>query len=188
MGAMASQITSLTIVHSSVIQAQIIKNIKAPRHWPLCGEFTGNRWIPAQMAGNAENVSIWWRYHVDLVESYGLMHLGAHCFKGWVIQWHQTMSRTDLRVYWLHGICVTPQDLRKIMSMEFHSNSKHVGRIGTKYRQHIFGVFLCGGKCVEIPVVCYCNNLSSPNKLCPFDLFKWNLHHIGRPSSCAYNG
>ena len=34
-------------------------NIKAPRHWPLCGEF------PAQMASNAENVSIWWRHHVN---------------------------------------------------------------------------------------------------------------------------
>ena len=22
------------------------KNIKAPRHWPLCGEFTGDGWIP----------------------------------------------------------------------------------------------------------------------------------------------
>ena len=22
------------------------KTIKAPRHWPLCGEFTGDRWIP----------------------------------------------------------------------------------------------------------------------------------------------
>ena len=22
------------------------KNVKAPRHWPLCGEFTGDRWIP----------------------------------------------------------------------------------------------------------------------------------------------
>ena len=26
-------------------QAQIKENIKAPRHWPLCGEFTGDRWI-----------------------------------------------------------------------------------------------------------------------------------------------
>ena len=33
MGAMASQITTK-------------ENIKAPRHWPLCGEFTGDRWIP----------------------------------------------------------------------------------------------------------------------------------------------
>ena len=28
------------------IQTQIKRNIKAPRHWPLCGEFTGDRWIP----------------------------------------------------------------------------------------------------------------------------------------------
>ena len=26
-------------------QAQIKQNIKAPRHWPLWGEFTGHRWI-----------------------------------------------------------------------------------------------------------------------------------------------
>ena len=25
---------------------QIKENIKAPRHWPLCGEFTSDRWIP----------------------------------------------------------------------------------------------------------------------------------------------
>ena len=30
----------------SFIRAQIKENIKAPRHWPLCGEFTGDRWIP----------------------------------------------------------------------------------------------------------------------------------------------
>ena len=28
------------------IQAQIKENIKAPRHWPLWAEFTGDRWIP----------------------------------------------------------------------------------------------------------------------------------------------
>ena len=28
------------------IQAQMKENIKAPRHWPLWGEFTGDRWIP----------------------------------------------------------------------------------------------------------------------------------------------
>ena len=28
------------------ILAQMKENIKAPRHWPLCGEFTGGRWIP----------------------------------------------------------------------------------------------------------------------------------------------
>ena len=28
------------------IQAQIKENTKAPRHWPFCGEFTGDWWIP----------------------------------------------------------------------------------------------------------------------------------------------
>ena len=47
MGAMASQITSITIVFTQLfIQAQIKEDIKAPRHWPLCMEFTGYLWIP----------------------------------------------------------------------------------------------------------------------------------------------
>ena len=45
------------------IQTQIKENIKAPRHWPLCGEFTGTGEFPAQRASNAENASIWWRHH-----------------------------------------------------------------------------------------------------------------------------
>ena len=28
------------------IEAQIKENFKAPPHWPLCEEFTGDRWIP----------------------------------------------------------------------------------------------------------------------------------------------
>ena len=28
------------------IRVQIKENTEAPRHWPLCGEFTGDRWIP----------------------------------------------------------------------------------------------------------------------------------------------
>ena len=38
-------------------------NFKAPRHWPLCGEFTGTGEFPAQRANNAENGPIWWRHH-----------------------------------------------------------------------------------------------------------------------------
>ena len=29
-----------------LFKAQIEENIKAPRHWPLCGEFASDRWIP----------------------------------------------------------------------------------------------------------------------------------------------
>ena len=38
MSAMVSQFTGVSIVCSTLINA--------PRHWHLCGEFTGNRWIP----------------------------------------------------------------------------------------------------------------------------------------------
>ena len=46
MCAMASQITSFTIIYSTVYAGADKKKIKAPRHWPLCEEFTGDRWIP----------------------------------------------------------------------------------------------------------------------------------------------
>ena len=46
MGSMASQITRLIIVSQPFIQAQIKENINTVRHWPLLGEFTGDRWIP----------------------------------------------------------------------------------------------------------------------------------------------
>ena len=48
-----------------LFQTQIKENIKAPRHWHLCGEFTGDRWIPRTLwkVSNTGNVSIWWRHH-----------------------------------------------------------------------------------------------------------------------------
>ena len=39
--AMASQITGVTSVYSTVCWGADQRNIKDPRHWPLCGEFTG---------------------------------------------------------------------------------------------------------------------------------------------------
>ena len=45
MGAMASQITSLFSVYSTVYSGAD-QNFKAPRHWSLCGEFTVDRWFP----------------------------------------------------------------------------------------------------------------------------------------------
>ena len=40
------------------------QNIKAPRVTGLCaGNSPGTGEFPAQMASNAENVSIWWRHH-----------------------------------------------------------------------------------------------------------------------------
>ena len=71
------------------IQTQIKENIKAPRRWSLCGEFTGTGEFPAQRASYAENVSIWWHHHdlslFDIIVMgpmmfpvCGVMELSAH--------------------------------------------------------------------------------------------------------------
>ena len=61
MGAMASQITSLTIVYSTVCS----KKTSKLRITGLCAENSlVTSEFPAQMASNAENVSISWRHHV----------------------------------------------------------------------------------------------------------------------------
>ena len=56
MGPIASQITSLTIVYSTVYS-----DADQSKH-----QRTGE--VPAQMASNAENVSIWWRHHGPMNE------------------------------------------------------------------------------------------------------------------------
>ena len=46
MGAIFLKSPASWLFTQSFIQTQIKENIKAPRHWPLCGEFTGDQWIP----------------------------------------------------------------------------------------------------------------------------------------------
>ena len=64
MDATASQITSLTIVYSTVYSGADQRK----HHSSVSLAFVGNSPVtgefPAQMASNAENVSIWWRHHV----------------------------------------------------------------------------------------------------------------------------
>ena len=64
MGAIASQITSLTIVYSIVysVADQRKHQSSASLAFVLGIHRTGE--FPAQRANNAENVSIWWRHHV----------------------------------------------------------------------------------------------------------------------------
>ena len=65
MGEMVSQITSLTIVYSTVYSGANLRKHFKVRVTGLC---TGNSPVTseflARMDSNAENVSIWWRHHV----------------------------------------------------------------------------------------------------------------------------
>ena len=62
MSTIASQITSLTIVYSTVYSDADQRKHQSSASLALVGELTGE--FPVQMASNAENVSIWWRHHV----------------------------------------------------------------------------------------------------------------------------
>ena len=61
MGAMASQITSLTIVYSIVYSGTDQRRHQSSASLAFV---IHRRPVPAQMASNAENVFIWWRHHV----------------------------------------------------------------------------------------------------------------------------
>ena len=85
MGAMASQLTNLTIVYSTVYsvfsrRSKLRVTGLCKGNSPVTGEF------PAQMASNAENVSIWWRHHgrwsPDRM-AYSIWHLLRHIESRW---------------------------------------------------------------------------------------------------------
>ena len=64
MNMIASQITSLTIVYSTVYSRRKSKKTSKLRVTGLCvGNSPETGEFPAQRASNAENVSIWWRRH-----------------------------------------------------------------------------------------------------------------------------
>ena len=63
MSAMASQITSVSIVCSTVGSGADQRKHQSSASLVFVWEFTGG--LPAQKASNAENVFIWWRHHVS---------------------------------------------------------------------------------------------------------------------------
>ena len=64
MGVIASQITSLMIVYSTVYSdADQRKHQSSVSLAFVRGIHRDTVEFPAQMASNAENVSIWWRHH-----------------------------------------------------------------------------------------------------------------------------
>ena len=64
MGTMSSQITSLTIVYSTVYSgADQRKHQSSASLAFVWGIHRGPDEFPPQMASDGENVSIWWRHH-----------------------------------------------------------------------------------------------------------------------------
>ena len=66
MTTMTSQITSLTIVYSTVYSDADQRKQQSSASLAFVWGIHWDRWIPAQRTSYAENVSIWWRHHVVL--------------------------------------------------------------------------------------------------------------------------
>ena len=66
MTTIASQITSLTVVYSTVYSDADQRKHQSSASLAFVWEFTGTGEFPTQRASYAENVSIWWRHHVCL--------------------------------------------------------------------------------------------------------------------------
>ena len=83
MGTIVSQITSPTIVYSAVYSGADQGKHQSSES---CGEFTRTGEFPAQMASNAENVSIWWRHH-----EFNLTGCSGGCLDGNLrkVSWYQ---------------------------------------------------------------------------------------------------
>ena len=71
MGAVASQITSLTIVYSIVYSDADQRKYQRSALLAICaGNSPETGEFPAQIASNAENVSIWWRHHEESYDKF----------------------------------------------------------------------------------------------------------------------
>ena len=81
-GVMASQITSVTCLLNRLFM-RISKKTSKLRVTGVCeGNSPMTEDFPAQMASNAENVTIWWRHHVILTNHFGIRILMKNYIQG----------------------------------------------------------------------------------------------------------
>ena len=103
MGATASQIPSLTIVYSTVYsdadqrKHQSSASLAFVMNSPGAGEF------PAQMASNAENVSIRWRHH-EVTEASTYTHIYLYGYTYTYTSVHAYLSKQSFNRIQMHGI------------------------------------------------------------------------------------
>ena len=108
MGVIASQMTSLAIVFSTVYLDTDQRKHQSSASLAFCvGNSPEAGEIPAQVASNAENVSIWWRHHVLIQARWDLMY-GISMETSW-----QCVCKAN----WLHWLIQTEDRLQTACSI-----------------------------------------------------------------------
>ena len=110
MGAMASQITSRTIVYSIVYSGTDQRKHQSYASLAFVQRIHGTGEFPAQRARNAENVPIWWRHHVQ-------GHSVLLKRRSWVIHVVPKAMKASYTLKWQHSIDSTLHT--------FHTNNAH---------------------------------------------------------------
>ena len=98
MGTMASQITSLTIVYSTVYSDADQRKHQSSASLTFVWGIHRSRWIPGQMTSSADNVYIWWRHHGNPVDS-PTKRPGTRSFGKIILKLAWIISSTNSRVY-----------------------------------------------------------------------------------------
>ena len=110
MGAMACQIISLTIVYSTVYQAQIKEHIKAPRHWPVNSPHKWPAWVTRKMFPFHDVIMIN-LYLLKPLSEYERMKYDTYvCFDGM-----HTMGNSHDWSYIFHMSMTTPVSIGSIL-------------------------------------------------------------------------
>ena len=137
MSAMASQITGVSIVCSTVCS-----DADQRKHQKHCviGLCEGNPPVtggfPSQRASNAENVSIWWRHHVLLARQWTLatLFIGGHdiaeCLSRqthWVECQHRSSCHMLLPAFWVSILTPCPVVIPVHMMMKSHEVASRWG-------------------------------------------------------------
>ena len=148
MSTMASQITSLTIIYSTIyLFRRRSKTTSKFRVTGLCGgnsPVTGD--FPAPRANNAENVSIWWRHHVSQEGCCNMWyqyetHLHSNLAKS-----RSSITPTPVfGSYWNPVQCTKHNIITIILCAKFHNDSaaeKYLSQ-EIRYGQSMFSEIWC---------------------------------------------
>ena len=142
MGAVASQITSITIVYSTVclFRCRSNKTSKLCVTGLCAGNSPGTGEFPAQMASNAGNVSIWWRHH-EIIRGWPCLrcksrqiHLcGFNDWASWFRHFWQSTS---------HKNACSKMDVKQCICIKFNQNLQCNTNNVRYYRIHQHTVLL----------------------------------------------
>ena len=145
MGAIASQITSFTIVYSTVLfRRRSKKRLKLCVTGLCMGNSQGTGEFPAQMASNAENVSIWWRHHGR--KHFHIMTPSCHIYTEFSLLFIKIIFRIFhllmmLLIYIIYFCCSNPS--MHVLHVRVDNGVKYRSREGKKVLKRFFCLREC---------------------------------------------